>query len=37
MSDLNSQNDGDGFADAVAAIAVVLILVTGVVYWLSTV
>ena len=37
MSDLNSQNDGDGFADAVATIAVVLILVTGVVYWLSTV
>jgi hypothetical protein len=37
MTDLNNQDDGDGKADAIAAIAVVLILVTGVIYWLSTV
>jgi hypothetical protein len=37
MTDANNQNDGDVKADAVAAIAVVLIIVAGVIYWLSTV
>ena len=37
MTDLNNQDDGDGKADAMATIAVVLILVAGVIYWLSTV
>ena len=36
MSDLNNQNDGDSRADAMASIAVVLIVVTAFVYWLST-
>ena len=36
MTDLNNQNDGDATADAIATIAVVLIIVTGVIYWLST-
>jgi len=37
MTDVNKQNDGDGKADAMAAIAVVLIVVTGVIYWLTSV
>ena len=37
MTDLNNQNNGDSRADAMAAIAVVLIVLTGVIYWLATV
>jgi hypothetical protein len=37
MSSFNNQDDGDGMADALAAVAVVLILVTGIIYWLTTV
>ena len=37
MTEENNQNAGDETADAIAAIAVVLIIVTGVIYWLSTV
>ena len=36
MADLNNQNEGDATADAVAVIAVVVIILTGVIYWLST-
>lgn len=37
MTDVNKQNKGDGKADAIAAIAVVLIIVTGAIYWLASV
>lgn len=37
MSSSNKQDDGDGMADALAAVAVVLILVAGIIYWLTTV
>jgi len=36
MTEANNQNNGDAKADALAAVAVVLIVVTGVIYWLST-
>ena len=36
MADLNNQNEGDATADAFAVIAVVVIVLTGVIYWLST-
>ena len=36
MADINNQNEGDDKADAVAVIAVVVIILTGVIYWLST-
>ncbi len=36
MTDLNDQNNGDSTADAIATVAVVLIVLTGVVYWLTT-
>ena len=37
MSSFNNQDDGDGMADALAAVAVVLILLAGIIYWLTTV
>ena len=37
MSSLNNQDVGDGMDDALAAVAVVLILVAGIIYWLTTV
>ena len=37
MTDVNKQDDGDGKADAIAAVAFVLIVVIGVFYWLTTV
>ena len=36
MVDLNNQNEVDATADAFAVIAVVVIVLTGVIYWLST-
>jgi len=36
MTDLNNQNSGDSRADAIATIAIVLIVLTGVIYWLTT-
>jgi hypothetical protein len=36
MTDTNNQNSGDSKADAIAAIATVLIVLTAVVYWVSS-
>lgn len=36
MTDTNNQSSGDSKADAIAAIATVLIVLTAVVYWVSS-
>jgi hypothetical protein len=36
MSDNNHQDNGDSKADALAAIVVIFVAVTAVVYWLAT-
>lgn len=36
MSDSNNQDHGDSKADAIASVVVIFVVVTAVVYWLST-
>jgi hypothetical protein len=36
MTDSNNQDSGDSTADAIAVVAVVIIVMTAVIYWLST-
>ena len=36
MNDTNNQSSGDSKADAIAAIAVVVIVLAAVVYWVSS-